>query len=66
MPLVADNGGSPQQLLAVSGLPEKTFWAAIDELLKRSLLEARGTAAERRYGIHQLTRAFLHSRVIRG
>ena len=64
MPLVSETGGRSDQLLAFSGLPEERFWPAIQELLRRSLLEARGTASERRYGIHPLTRAFLQTHII--
>lgn len=62
MPLVAGSGAGPAQLLAFSGLPEERFWQAVNELISRSLLEVRGTTSERRYGIHQLTRAFLERR----
>jgi hypothetical protein len=64
MPLVSEAGGSPEQLLAFSGLPVGRFWVALNELLSRSLLETRGTASERRYGIHQLTRTFLETQII--
>ncbi len=64
MPLVSETGGGHAQLLAFSGLQENRFWTAIRELLRRSLLEARGTASERRYGIHPLTRAFLQTKII--
>lgn len=61
MPLVGEHGGNAAHLLAVSGLGEAEFWAALNELLGRSLLEMRGTASERRYGLHALTRSFLLS-----
>jgi hypothetical protein len=63
MPLVSDTGGEHAQLLAFSGLPEDRFWTAIRELLSRSLLEARGSPSDMRYGIHALTRAFLETRI---
>lgn len=63
MLLVSESGAGPQQLQAISGLPEERFWPALDELLARTLLEGRGSAAERRYGIHPLTRAFLRSQI---
>jgi hypothetical protein len=64
MPLVSETGGGHAQLLAFSGLKEDRFWTAIRELLRRSLLEVRGTVSERRYGIHPLTRAFLQTKII--
>jgi hypothetical protein len=63
LPLVSDTGGEHAQLLAFSGLPEDRFWTAIRELLSRSLLEARGSPSDMRYGIHALTRAFLETRI---
>ncbi|HUF38832.1 MAG TPA: NB-ARC domain-containing protein [Anaerolineales bacterium] len=64
MPLVSETGGASEQLLAFSELPEDRFWIALRELLGRSLLEARGTPSERRYGIHPLTRSFLQTHVL--
>ncbi len=64
MPLTADSGGRPEQLLAISGLEEKQMWSAISELVHRSLLEVRGNAQSRRYGIHRLTDSFLKTEII--
>jgi hypothetical protein len=65
MPLISAAGALPAQLAAISGLVEHDLWPAIQELQQRSLLEMRGTLGERRYGIHQLTRTFLHTEIIR-
>lgn len=65
MPLVADVGGTADQLAAISGLDKTSFWSAISELVKRSLLEVRGTAQSRRYGIHRLTAAYLQTEIIK-
>ncbi len=64
MPLAADNGGPPEQLMRFSGLDQDALWAAIEELAARSLIEVRGSTREKRYGIHQLTRTFLHTEII--
>jgi hypothetical protein len=64
MPLVSEDGASPEQLLAISGLPEANLWPAITELVSRSLLEVRGTMQVRRYGIHRLTETFLRTEII--
>jgi hypothetical protein len=64
MPLVSETGALPEQLLAISGLPEADLWPAITELASRSLLEVRGTMEERRYGIHRLTESFLRSEIV--
>ncbi len=64
MPLAADQGGEPAQLIAASGLEEAGFWQAVSELVSRSLLHTQGDAASRRYSIHPLTRTFLHSLIL--
>ena len=64
LPLAADTGSAPEHLLAISGLAEKNFWTALSELIARSLLEVRGTAQFRRYGIHRLTESFLKTEII--
>lgn len=64
MPLVAEAGGLPEQIQAISGLSEEAFWPAVTELVSRSLLEVRGTVQERRYGIHRLTETFLRTEII--
>lgn len=64
MPMTAGIGAQPEQLSAISGLDKGTLWQAITELVNCSLLEVRGTVWERRYGIHQLTAAFLKTEII--
>ncbi len=61
MPLVAEAGAAPEQLQAISGLTEAELWTAIHELWSRALLEVRGTAHEKRYGIHRLTETFVQT-----
>ncbi|HRQ36810.1 MAG TPA: NB-ARC domain-containing protein [Chloroflexota bacterium] len=65
MPMAAGVGVKPEQMGAVSGLTPQQLWPAITELVNRSLLEVRGTAWERRYGIHRLTESFLKTEIIR-
>ncbi len=64
MPLIGDIGARPEQMQAMSELAEDPFWTAVRELVSRSLLEVRGTAWERRYGIHRLTDTFLQTEII--
>lgn len=64
MPLVAESGGLPAYLCALSDLTEAELWPALQELRHRSLLEVRGTLEEKRYGIHRLTETFLHTEII--
>ena len=64
MLLVSDeHGAAAEQLMVVSGLDQAHLWPAVQELLSHSLLETHGTASERRYAIHQLTRTFLQNRL---
>jgi len=64
MPLVADSGALPEQMISISALDELVFWPAVTELITRSLLEVRGTVHERRYGVHRLTESFLRTEII--
>lgn len=64
MPLVGESGALLEQMQAMSGLEDEAFSLAVAELYTRSLLEARGTARERRYGIHRLTESFLRTEII--
>lgn len=64
MPLIADPGALFDQLKAVSLLNDAQLSFAISELATRSLLEVRGNARERRYGIHHLTDSFLRTEII--
>jgi hypothetical protein len=64
MPLVAESGGEPAYLQAVSGLAGGDFWLAVQELRDRSLLEVRGALDEKRYGIHRLTHSFVRSEIV--
>lgn len=61
MLLVAYTGAQPRHLIEISGLNEEQFWAAITALSDQCLIELRGTLRARRYGIHNLTKQFLHS-----
>ena len=64
MPMAAGVGIKPEQMAAISGLSAQQLWPAVTELVNRSLLEVRGTAWERRYGIHRLTESFLRTEII--
>jgi hypothetical protein len=64
MPLVAETGALPAQMMAISGLEEGSLWTAVTELFSRSLLEVRGDVRERRYSIHRLTETFLRTEII--
>ncbi|MCA9967063.1 MAG: hypothetical protein KC423_22595 [Anaerolineales bacterium] len=64
MPLIAQSGATPDYLRRMTQLDEDALWAAIQELLTRSLIESRGSLRERRYGIHQLTDSFVQRNII--
>ncbi|MFT7585818.1 MAG: hypothetical protein ACI9EW_002246 [Cellvibrionaceae bacterium] len=55
---------SAAEMQGECGLATKNFWSAVDELLLRSMLEVRGPLDNRRYGIHQLTEAFIKTEII--
>lgn len=61
MPLIAPVGATAGHLRAISGLSAH-FGAALTKLGELCLIEPRGTAGERRFGIHSLTGQFLQSR----
>ncbi len=66
MPLAGDTGMAPAQMQRLSNLEDAAFWAAIDELVHRSLLEVVSTMGDvhaRRYSIHRLTETFLHTSI---
>lgn len=64
MPLVSGDGGNLHYLQRISGLDENNLALARDELVKRSLLEVRGTLDEKLFGIHRLTETFLRTDII--
>lgn len=61
MLLVAQTGGTTDQLQTASGLPGKQFWPALTRLIEFCLVEPRGSSQTKRYGIHSLTSHFLQS-----
>lgn len=64
MPLVAEYGGDPEYLQAISQTTDNDFWPAMQELRSRSLVEIRGGVHEKRYGIHRLTETFLRTEIV--
>ena len=64
MPLVGEVGGEIEQLEAISELGRDAIWAAITDLVNRSLIEVRGDYKKRRYGVHRLTMTFLKAEII--
>lgn len=65
MPLVSEQGGRFDLLVATCDLPETDLRAALEHLVLFNLVDVRGDLQEQRYTIHSLTRAFLHEQVIR-
>ena len=60
----ATTGAAAAQMQESSGLPDSSFWSAVDELIIRSMLEVRGSASSRRYAIHRLTESFIETEII--
>ncbi|MCB0187505.1 MAG: hypothetical protein KDE31_24720, partial [Caldilineaceae bacterium] len=65
MPLVIAEGGNLAYLQATSRVEPEKLSTALDRLVALNLVDSSGTLQERRYSIHNLTRAFLHEQVIR-
>lgn len=65
MPLASEHGFLPEQILTFTELSSDALWPAINELASRSLLEVKGTVWERRYTIHQLTKKFIQSQIMK-
>jgi hypothetical protein len=63
MQTVSEAGADPDYLQSLSGLNDADFWPAVQLLRQRSLLEARGTIHQKKYGIHRLTRTFLQKHI---
>ena len=62
MPLAAEGGMDPEQIQALSSLPQAQLWPAINELIGRSLLEVKSSNTwDKFYGIHRLTELFIRS-----
>lgn len=64
MPLVGEAGSDVGHLQAISELDEGRIWAAIADLVGRSLIEVRGSYKARRYAVHRLTMTFLKTEII--
>ncbi len=66
MPLLDARGAAGEELAAVSGVPtDAGFWAAVDELVNCSLLNAGNVGGRMRYSIHRLTENFILSDLVR-
>lgn len=65
MPLVTAAGADLAHLVEISEIREEQVVAALDSLVKINLIDVRGDLFQRRYTIHNLTRAFLHEQVLR-
>lgn len=65
MPFMLEDGGTPQDIQESIGLTEQQVRTALQDLAVRSLVEVRGDAWNKRYGIHRLTETFLKTEIIR-
>jgi DNA-binding transcriptional ArsR family regulator len=64
MPLIPAIGGDFQHLQMTSGLTGGQISYALKLLVNRNLVDVRGDFKKRRYTIHNLTRTFLHERIV--
>lgn len=65
LPLAGNDGATSEQLQAITGLADRVFWQAVEELSTRSLLLVKGSINQRRYVIHRLTEMFLQTEINR-
>jgi hypothetical protein len=63
LPLAPPSGASLEHLVQMSGLSEEAVHNALEDLVRRSLVDVRGDLYRRRYTIHSLTRTFLLEQV---
>lgn len=64
LPLLNDQQATAAALADISEQPLVTVRAALDQLVRLNLINRHGTLHERFYTIHNLTRSFLHKRVV--
>lgn len=67
LPLALESGSDFDYLAAIgsqAGLSTTQLDDALTELIVRNLVDSRGDLMQRRYSIHNLTRAFLHQQVL--
>ncbi len=64
MPLVGSTGCTMETLVGMTSLPEDRIVKALDELIRRSLVESKKIEEEERFCIHQLTETFLYTDII--
>jgi hypothetical protein len=65
MPLVAESGGGPEQIGALTQLADDELAVALEQLVAFNLVSVQGTLTERRYSIHRLTETFLLNEVLK-
>jgi hypothetical protein len=65
MPLIPEAGASLETLGALSGLGPEALRLPLTQLIQQSLILVQGTAHQRLYTIHNLTRAFLKETILR-
>lgn len=64
MPLVAEQGGTPKDLAAITRLDPGDVHDALETLVALNLVDCRGSLHARRYSIHNLTRRFLEHQIL--
>ena len=66
MPAVSTKSGAPAEMLQMmSGLDDQQFWAALNELISRSLMEVRHQSMDEVfYGVHALTETFVRTSIV--
>ena len=64
LPLLSEPEATLTNLVAFSDLSSTVVRDALEQLVLQNLVICQGTLQERRYGLHSLTRTFLHEQVV--
>ncbi len=65
MPLMAEHGGTTEDLAAITQLDPGDVHDALETLVAQNLVDCRGNLHAKRYTIHNLTRRFLEQQILK-
>jgi tetratricopeptide (TPR) repeat protein len=64
MLLTLDKGGSFEEIVELSELDEVTIYSSLTQLVALNLVNSSGDHNQRSYNLHNLTRSYLHTKII--
>jgi DNA-binding MarR family transcriptional regulator len=65
MPLIIDEGENFEDLVKASGLDSSIVHTSLKRLVNLNLVNSRGDHRNRRYSLHNLTRMFLQTEILK-